>query len=300
MAPKKDGLRKAYEFKIGKERTSKLSDQQINLLSKYYNSLSEKEQQNLDSLLFQGRTCELTEMADSFISETQGNVGGGVSVYKPGDKFEDDMKEFVKEQEEKFEEKLEETSDSIMDAIDELIAADKKRFEDFKKQEAKRLADSKRERDQKEREEDRLRKEVDQKIEDAAIASRIKEILGKQYDVPIGPKQNPDKIKKIKSGLIGTTNVLNPEQISDKYDLQKQAPIPAWTNIIKPPVNIIKPLEDDEWEGETNDLLEGKLDNLIESIKNEPSVEPKKTKKSKKSKTKRSRKTARRSRKYRK
>ena len=73
-------------------------------------------------------------MADAFISETKGTVGGEVSVYKPGDKFEDDMKDFAKKQERKLDDKLEETSDKIMDAIDALIAADKKRFEDFKKQ----------------------------------------------------------------------------------------------------------------------------------------------------------------------
>ena len=104
MTPKQERLRKAYEFKIGKDRTSKLSDQQISLLSKYYNGLSEREQQTIDSALFQGRTCEITEMADAFISESKDNVGGGVSIYKPGDKFEDNMKEFAKGQEEKLEE----------------------------------------------------------------------------------------------------------------------------------------------------------------------------------------------------
>ncbi len=275
MTPKQERLRKAYEFKIGKDRTSKLSDQQISLLSKYYNGLSEREQQTIDSALFQGRTCEITEMADAFISESKDNVGGGVSVYKPGDKFEDNMKEFAKGQEQKLEEKLEETSDAIMDAIDELLAADKKKFEDFKKQEAKRLADLKKERDQEKREEERFRKEVDKKIEDVAIASRIKEILGKQYDFPIGPMQmqGPKKAPKKKSGIIGTRNVLNSREIEDKYGLGRQAPVPAWKTAINNAVN-------DDWEGETNDLLEGKLDNLIESIKNEP----KKTKKSKKSK----------------
>ena len=262
MTPKQERLRKAYEFKIGKDRTSKLSDQQISLLSKYYNGLSEREQQTIDSALFQGRTCEITEMADAFISETTGNVGGGVSIYKPGDKFEDNMKEFAKGQEEKLEEKLEETSDAIMDAIDELLAADRKKFEDFKKQEAKRLADSKKEREQKERE-----------------TKREKKKSNNQYSAPIGPMQmqGPKEAPKKKSGIIGTRNVLNSREIEDKYGLGRQAPVPAWKNAIKNAVS-------DDWEGETNDLLEGKLDNLINAIKNEPSVEPKKNKKSKKSK----------------
>jgi len=279
MTPKQERLRKAYESKLGKKLADQLTDQQIAIISKYYNSLSDKESSEIDSQIVQGRNnTELHEMAESFIEEendssnitTISSNTEKVSVYKPENKFVDDKIE-------ELDEKLEETSDAIMDAIDELLAADKKKFEDFKKQEAKRLADLKKERDQEKREEDRFRKEVDKKIEDAAIASRIKEILGRQYSLPIGPIQGPKEISEIKSGLIGTTNVLNSKQISDTYGLQKQAPIPAWTNIIKSPA-------DDEWEGETNDLMEGKLDNLIESIKNEPSVEPKKTKKSKKSK----------------
>ena len=67
-------LRKAYEFKLGKERASKLSDEQINLLSKYYNSLSESEQSSIDNAISQGRTNDLSEMADAFIAESEESV----------------------------------------------------------------------------------------------------------------------------------------------------------------------------------------------------------------------------------
>ena len=93
MARDPKRLRKAYEFKIGKDRADKLSDEQINLLSKYYNSLSESEQRDIDAKVFQGRSNELFEMADAFASESQGPVataaapppppkpGGALAIY---------------------------------------------------------------------------------------------------------------------------------------------------------------------------------------------------------------------------
>jgi len=94
MARDPKRLRKAYEFKIGKDRADKLSDEQINLLSKYYNSLSESEQRDIDANVFQGRSNELFEMADAFASESQGSVatapaeppppskpGGALAIY---------------------------------------------------------------------------------------------------------------------------------------------------------------------------------------------------------------------------
>ena len=71
MTPKQEKLRKAYEFKIGKFRTDKLSDDQILLLSMYYGSLTESEQSEIDSALAQGRRNDLTDMADAFISEIE-------------------------------------------------------------------------------------------------------------------------------------------------------------------------------------------------------------------------------------
>ena len=151
MARKRDPkiLRKSYEIKLGKKLADQLTDDQIGLISKYYNSLSDKESSELDSQLVQGRNnTELHAMAESMASERKDKIISNakiittkksekVSVYKPEDKNIDD---FIEKTEQKTKEALEETSDAIMDAIDELIAADKKRFEDFKKkteQEAK-------------------------------------------------------------------------------------------------------------------------------------------------------------------
>ena len=104
-------LRQAYEFKIGKSRTDKLSDEQINLLSKYYNSLSETEQSKVDNALAQGRTNDLTEMADTFISENE------QGPYEPSD--------IVKEYDKKFDEAVEEYNQKV---------------EKFKEKEEKRIA----------------------------------------------------------------------------------------------------------------------------------------------------------------
>ena len=182
MARDPSRLRKAYEAKLGKDRVDKLTDQQIGLLSKHYNSLSDGEQSDLDNQIFKGYRTELHEIADSFIEENKPS-SDKVSVYTAADKFVDDKKEFAKEQEEKLEDALEETSDKIMDAIDALIAQQKQEFEDFKKQQ----------------EEERFRKQTDTKIDDAQRESRVNEILenrkkreqeekqSKQYEKPIGP-----------------------------------------------------------------------------------------------------------------
>jgi hypothetical protein len=67
---KAEKLRKAYEFKLGKSLVSKLSDDQINLLSKFYNSLSESEQSDIDNKIFKGHTdTDLHEMAEAFYQE---------------------------------------------------------------------------------------------------------------------------------------------------------------------------------------------------------------------------------------
>ena len=68
-------LRKAYEFKLGKKLVSKLSDEQISLLSKFYNSLSESEQRNIDNKIFKGyNDTELHEMAEGFFQEQEDTV----------------------------------------------------------------------------------------------------------------------------------------------------------------------------------------------------------------------------------
>ena len=69
MANRAEKLRKAYEFKLGKDIASKLSDEQIALISKHYNSLSEDEQSQIDSYIVMGKTNDLSEMANGFIGE---------------------------------------------------------------------------------------------------------------------------------------------------------------------------------------------------------------------------------------
>ena len=71
MSKRTERLRKAYEFKLGKDVASKLSDEQIQLISGYYSSLSEDEQRKIDSNIFMGKTNDLSEMASSFIEENE-------------------------------------------------------------------------------------------------------------------------------------------------------------------------------------------------------------------------------------
>lgn len=217
MARDPSRLRKAYEAKLGKDRVDKLTDQQIGLLSKHYNSLSDGEQSDLDNQIFKGYRTELHEIADSFIEENKPS-SDKVSVYTAADKFVDDKKEFAKEQEEKLEDALEETSDKIMDAIDALIAQQKQEFEDFKKQQ----------------EEERFRKQTDTKIDDAQRESRVNEILenrkkreqeekqSKQYEKPIGPdpmqgpKEPPKKTVSPEKDEDWESEV--PDQLGSKLD----------------------------------------------------------------------------------
>ena len=71
MARDPGKLRKAYEAKLGKKIVDKLTDAQIGLLSKHYNSLSNTEQSNLDNQIFKGYQTELHEIANSFIEENK-------------------------------------------------------------------------------------------------------------------------------------------------------------------------------------------------------------------------------------
>jgi len=54
MARDPKQLRKAYEYKLGKDLVSKLDDKQISSLSKYYNSLPPDQQSKVDSELIKG------------------------------------------------------------------------------------------------------------------------------------------------------------------------------------------------------------------------------------------------------
>jgi murein DD-endopeptidase MepM/ murein hydrolase activator NlpD/serine/threonine protein kinase len=67
-------------------------------------------------------------------AETNEPIEGETQIYKPADKFVDDGKEFIDGILDNAEKALEEKSNEIMDAIDAVIAADTKKYEDFKKQ----------------------------------------------------------------------------------------------------------------------------------------------------------------------
>ena len=71
MANRAEKLRKAYEFKLGNNLVDKLSDEQIALISKYYNSLSEDDQRQIDGYIFMGKVNDLSEMAKGFIEESK-------------------------------------------------------------------------------------------------------------------------------------------------------------------------------------------------------------------------------------
>jgi len=70
MASKAERLRKIYEIKLGEGLVSKLSDDQIKLISKYYNSLDNTS--DIDSKIMQGYSnTELHEMARGLIGEAE-------------------------------------------------------------------------------------------------------------------------------------------------------------------------------------------------------------------------------------
>ena len=112
MARDPQKLRKAYESKLGKDLVAKLTDQQIDIISKFYNSLGNEEQSAIDSRIFKGYDdSELHEMAKSFAEENDGDT----KKYEPVDKFVDDTQE-------RLDEELKGTSDSILIEIDKIIA----------------------------------------------------------------------------------------------------------------------------------------------------------------------------------
>ena len=65
-------VRKTYSRMLGEELVAKLSDDQIVILSKYYNSLDAEETSDLDSKLIQGRNdTDLHEMARDMVGEEE-------------------------------------------------------------------------------------------------------------------------------------------------------------------------------------------------------------------------------------
>jgi len=65
-------IRKTYSKMLGEDLVAKLSDDQITILSKYYNSLDAEETSDLDSQLIQGRNdTDLHEMARDMVDEEE-------------------------------------------------------------------------------------------------------------------------------------------------------------------------------------------------------------------------------------
>ena len=72
MARSKAQIRKTYSRMLGEDLVAKLSDDQIVILSKYYNSLDAEETSDLDSKLIQGRNdTDLHEMARDMVGEEE-------------------------------------------------------------------------------------------------------------------------------------------------------------------------------------------------------------------------------------
>ena len=147
MARDPKRLRKAYEFKLGKDRAKKLSDEQISLVSKYYNSLPEDEQKKIDNSLFQGRSDnDLIEMVDSFIEENEESSTDS---------------DFVEEVNEKLDSNLRGVSDDILGKIDELIAGYEQKVKEGPRKTSTALAVYE---GDKAKDEDLVSEEVDERI----------------------------------------------------------------------------------------------------------------------------------------
>jgi len=148
MARDPQKLRKAYEYKLGKDLADKLSDAHIASLSNYYNRASNEEQSKIDSELIKGMGDFLDSARalakEGFIRDSKLPI----QKYKPEDLSEVKVKEdafkkyttedkakddLVESVDKKLDEKLGETSDSIMSEIDKLIAEYQKKVVDIQK-----------------------------------------------------------------------------------------------------------------------------------------------------------------------
>ena len=96
MARDPQQLRKAYEYKLGKELTAKLSDAQISELSKYYNSLPSDQQSDVDSEVAMGKG-EFLDTARSFAKESQ-KEKAKVAGQKIRQKAEADVGDFAQQE----------------------------------------------------------------------------------------------------------------------------------------------------------------------------------------------------------
>lgn len=155
MANNSDKLRKNYEFKLGKKLIEKLSDEQILLLSKYYNSLSKDEQKELDVKIFKGDSNELSDMAEGFINESNDDD----EIEPEEDQKIDDLLKQIREE---VDDKAEVNSDKKSGAI---VVLPKKKQNENNKSIPSDIADN-------------FEDDSDENLVEEEIDSRILEILG--------------------------------------------------------------------------------------------------------------------------
>lgn len=71
MAKSTKNLRELYGFLLGEDLVKKLSDEQVNLISLYYGSLSKKEKNKIDDAISKGKSHDLLEMAQTLLEESK-------------------------------------------------------------------------------------------------------------------------------------------------------------------------------------------------------------------------------------
>jgi len=71
MAKSTKNLRELYGFLLGEDLVKKLSDEQVNLISLYYGSLSTKEKNKIDDAISKGKSHDLLEMAQTLLEESK-------------------------------------------------------------------------------------------------------------------------------------------------------------------------------------------------------------------------------------
>jgi len=145
MARDPKTLRKAYEYKLGKDLVSKLSDAQIKKLSQYYNSLTPKEQSKVDSDLVKGQG----DFLDVARGMAEGIVDGEVASVseadkkkftKKEDKIPEGLDDLLKDIQEEVKE-IKEDTDNIPEGLDDLLNEIQKEVDDIKEEVPKGLDD---------------------------------------------------------------------------------------------------------------------------------------------------------------
>ena len=66
-----EDLRNLYGFLLGEDLVKELSDDQINLVSLYYESLSDGEKEKINDAISEGKSHDLLEMAKTLLEESE-------------------------------------------------------------------------------------------------------------------------------------------------------------------------------------------------------------------------------------